>query len=357
MLLKFTDSEEVCVSFSYKDIENIFEIQNAEGKTICEYRPLLKMKVESGLEDYQYFLLQNDRDDYSENSIFPVYVSQIRIGWIFPIQALLSDQHNYSDNSHFLIYAYVASCLLLNDIKSKDEIAVSSEQIELTDFYDDSLTILVLNKKRVKEIVDFNIRDYTVSLYQKGYSYSGRGNLDSEIERIDKRLNLIAISKELRNVKYIHTLFSKEIPKEQEPFAKFHTYYQIIEILIAIVFEDKFKKFVEQLNEETSSLFDKREELGNMVLEKQRVKWLFSNYVSISSEKEKILNGQCKKLLGLNGKKTSETMAENLYSVRCLLVHSMYILNDESDELLKELNKSFLDVVIEMLLFFSTKEA
>lgn len=50
------------------------------------------------------------------------------------------------------------------------------------------------------------------------------------------------------------------------------------------------------------SLFDKRDDLGNMVLEKQRVKWLFSNYVEISGEDVAILNDCCKKLYNLTEK-------------------------------------------------------
>ena len=47
-------------------------------------------------------------------------------------------------------------------------------------------------------------------------------------------------------------------------------------------------------------------------------------------------------------------MAENLYSVRCLLVHSMYMLNEDSHALLDEVNKAFLDVIMDMLLTFRT---
>lgn len=353
MLLRFIDSDEECVSFSYNETKNIFELKNEEDKIICEYYPKLNLNAEFKPSDFQYYLLKNNREDYSENSIYQVYVFQKRIGWIFPIQALLSDQHEYCENRFFLKYAYVASCLLLNDIRSENANFLS--EIELTDFYDESTTLLVLDNGNINEIANFDVKDYTVSLYQKGYSYSGGGNLDSEIEMVDKRLNLKPISEELRNISYIHTIFANEIPKEQEAVVKFYTYYQIIEILIARVFEDKFKRFVEQLQVDIDSLFDKRDDLQEMVTEKRRIKWLFSNYVSLSGETINILNDECKEFLKFNKKKTSDIMADNLYSVRCLLVHSMYMLDDEANKLLKELNKYFLDIVIEMLLTFNSK--
>ena len=354
MLLKFKDSEEVCNSLQYIKEKNVFYLQDDAGKIISEYWPKLKLDSEYNPSQYRYLFLHNEREDYSENSIFQVYVDKQRIGWIFPIQALLSDQHDYAGNIFFLRYAYVACWLLLNNIKSENEQEISSE-IFLEDFYDNSLTILVLDNENISRLEGiFSIENYTISLYQYGYSWSGRGNLDSQIEKPDKRIHLKPIAKELQRTKYIYTMFEKEIPKIQEAFARFHTYYQIVEILISIVFEDKFKIFVDQLNKSVESLFDQREELGNMILEKQRVKWLFAEYVSISQREKNILDEQCKKLLQENNKKVGAGMAENLYSVRCLLVHSMYTLNEYSHEILEDINKAFLEVIMEMLLTFET---
>ena len=356
MLLKFKDSEDVCNSLQYEKENNVFYLQNSVGKTICEFWPKLQLDSEYNPSQYRYLFLHNEREDYSENSIFQVYVDKQRIGWIFPIQALLSDQHDYAGNIFFLRYAYVAFWLLLNNIKSENEQEISSE-IFLEDFYDNSLTILVLDNENISRLEGtFSIENYTISLYQYGYSWSGRGNLDSQIEKPDKRIHLKPIAKELQRTKYIYTMFEKEIPKIQEAFARFHTYYQIVEILISIVFEDKFKTFVDLLKNSKESLFEQRDKLGNMILEKQRVKWLFAEYVSIPQTEKNILDEQCKKLLQENSKKAGVGMAENLYAVRCLLVHSMYTLNEYSHEILEDINKAFLEVIMEMLLTFKTPQ-
>ena len=351
MYLKFKDSEEESVVLEYRKEDNIFYLENVEKNTICEYCPKLALDPEYDPARFKYHILYNEREDYSENDIFQVYVEKQRIGWIFPIQALLSNQHDYVENRYFLRYAYVACWLLLNDIKSKDEKETSSE-IFLEDFYDDSATILVLDLDNISNLKEFALEYYSVSLYQQGYAWAGKGNLDSQIEKPDKKIHLKPIAKELLKTKYIYNMFEREIPKEQEAFARFHTYYQIIEILIAIVFEDKFKKFVGQLSISTDSLFDQRDILGTMVLEKQRVKWLFAEYVRISQDEKSILDECCKIILEENGKKVGIEMAENLYSVRCLLVHNMYILNAHSHELLEDINKAFLDVLMDALSTF-----
>lgn len=64
-------------------------------------------------------MLYNKREDCTENSIYQVLVKNQRIGWIFPVQALLSRDHDYAKNSFFLKYAYVAICLLLEQIEDK----------------------------------------------------------------------------------------------------------------------------------------------------------------------------------------------------------------------------------------------
>lgn len=107
MLLKFKDSEEECSFLQYIKEENVFYLQDAAHKVVCEYYPKLNLDSEYDPLQYKYLFLHNEREDYSENSIFQVYVGEQRIGWIFPIQALLSNQHDYAANTFFLRYAYV----------------------------------------------------------------------------------------------------------------------------------------------------------------------------------------------------------------------------------------------------------
>lgn len=355
MFLKYKDSEEEVCSFNYINEENSFELKNADDKVIYEIFPILKLDPEYNPLNYECVFLHNEREEYSENSIYQVYVESQRIGWIFPLQALLSTQHDYANNIFFLKYAYVAYYILINEINSKNE-KVSKDNILLEDFYDDSLTLLILDKENISLLTEsFDINHYIVSLYKKGYSWYGKGNLESNIDKPNKIIRLKPISKELFDKKYIYTMFKNEIPKTQEAFARFHIYYQIIEILISVVFEDKFKKFRENIDSSVESLFDQRDMLSNMIVEKQRVKWLFSEYVSILQINRNRLNDECKRLLDQNKKKTYDEVAENLYTVRCLLVHSMYILDDHSHEILEDVNKAFIDVIMDILLSFKVR--
>ena len=66
-----------------------------------------------------------------------------------------------------------------------------------------------------------------------------------------------------------------------------------------------------------------------------------------------ILNELCIDLLKKNGKKINpDKTANNLYNVRCLIVHNLYSLDEYSRNLLEGLNNSFLDVIFDILFTF-----
>lgn len=64
------------------------------------------------------------------------------------------------------------------------------------------------------------------------------------------------------------------------------------------------------------------------------------------------LNDACVELLSSCGKKASKNVAENLYQVRCLLVHKLYILTDSKRITLRKINHLFLDTLIDIILTF-----
>lgn len=351
MLIRYSETGEVLTSWKYNEEDKIFEIFTNDKEKTTEYFPVLDLDTEYDPEKFRLVVLYNKRDDCSENSIYQVYVKQQRIGWIFPVQALLSKDHDFVKNKYFLKYAYVATCLLLEQIEKVDK-KVWSEDFFLEDFYDSSDNILIMDNENCHKIQDFELDQYVVSLYKNGYSFTGQGNLYSEVDLADRNIRLKAQSKDLEKIPYIVELFKTQIPGEREEFAMFYTYYQIIEILISVIFEIKFKEILSDLNENTDNLFDRREELNDIVSEKNRIKWLFSNYVNIRMDIKNALNDACMELLNSCEKKVSKNVAENLYQVRCLLVHKLYILTDSKRMILRKLNNLFLDTLIDIILTF-----
>ena len=352
MHIKYKDSHCIYSTISFDADKNTFTISGEQANSL-EYNPILKLDQEYDPHNFSYILLSNDSPLCTENSIYQVYIKKQRIGWIFPIQALLSEEHDYSADEYFLKYAFVASYLLLENIED-DNKQETPNQFLLEDYYDVKKSILVIDNDNTKKLDSFSIDNYVVGLYKYGYAYNGNGNIfaESPIIESQRRLTLKAVSSELTMIPNINFLFKEQLPIAESEVIRFYLCYQIIELLIAVVFEDQFKHILEKINLDTEQLFDQRELLTKIAGEKYRVKLLFSNYVSCETSHYTDLDMACKKLLHLNKKETSEKYYENLYSVRCLLVHRLYSLTPDSYRILQDINRPFLNLVMDILFSF-----
>ena len=351
MRLKYKDSEYIFSEFSYKKDNNYFCITPEDDTSIeiCYY-PVLQLDDEHDVNNFSYELFYN-KNNY-ENNIFQVCIDSQRIGWIFPINALLSSEHDYANNIYFLKYAYVAIYLLLRDINSIDEKKLPQD-FNFADHYDKENTIFVIDTENTKQVEDFNIEDYIVSLFKYGYTRNENGNFSPSPIKGIERLKIRPLSKELSGNPNINSLFINQfsLAKDNE-IIKFHICYQIIELLISKVFEHKLKTIIKNLSSDSENLFDLREDLSTIAAEKERIKYLFETYTTCETSDKIQIEIACKQFLELNQKKCLGNHYYNLYSVRCMLVHKLYLLNDGSYEILRKINEHLLNITIDMLFSF-----
>lgn len=183
-------------------------------------------------EDYSLFILKSWVLD-KENDIFQVFdkefykePNRVRLGWIFPIQALLSNEHQYADNKHFLKYAYVAFLKLLKNEEKyttfNPQFTTITNNYELTDFYGEDIIILVLSNSSLQKIDNFQIDNYITSLYSYGYYFCEPTENLKEIDtRSDsenpsgKKLIIQKNSPCLQKEDYLYRLF-KDLLKNEE---------------------------------------------------------------------------------------------------------------------------------------------
>lgn len=333
---------------------NMFELvgkQLDEEEIVIDVVYPLKLddEYDNRIEQFDIYLLKNPK--VNENSIFQVYDKEynIRIGWIFPIQALVSKEHDYSENEYFLKYAYIAAKkLLLNDITIENkDFDYSKEEYTVLDFYKDDDIILVVDNENTITINEYNIDDYIVSLYKYGYCFEGYNKL-KYFEEINTKLNLHRIKKNFRNEQYIVELFKSFLCKETSSLLKFYLLYQVIEMAIEKVFNIEFKSIIKSINNDPKSLFDKKEDLSTITNEKHRVRLLFNKYcngINCSDE----LKDCCNTLLELQGKKLGDSMEASLYSVRNLLVHSYREIETNNKGYIDEINFVFEECIVLLL--------
>ena len=353
MRIKYIDNHSCYTAKSFDSDNNVFELKSDDGSTLL-YRPILELNQEDP-KHYTFHLLANDSPSCSENSIFQVYVGKQRIGWVFPFQALLSSDHDYAENPYFLKYAYVATELLLQHLEETDK-RVEPEQFYLEDYYNTECNLLVLDSRNTGAIPNFNLeKDYLVGLYKYGYSFSEKGNSLANLPSSTEQsiLHIKPIATALSEIPTINYLFREQLPFANSEIMRFHLCYQIIELLIEIVFKDKFTELVAEITETPDKLSDHKDTLSKITGEKERVKELFDRYAPRTESSYRTdLDTACQKLLAESNRKVSGSYYYNLYSVRCLIVHQLYSLSKDNLEILKEINKPFLNLIMDVLFQF-----
>lgn len=296
MMIKFKINENTIVKYCNR----IFEIEDRATGNVFVYKSQLEISNLFNPDDFEIYFLYNNNEKISENSIYKLYTDDIRIGWIFPIQSLESREHDYAQDEFYLRYAYVALYKLLQMINFTNE---EYSDLSIMDYYPDNIQLLVYDTNNTKNIDNFDISKYTVSLFDKGYSYIGEGNVFTEPEEIYKNIRIRQLPASIRDISYINVLFKELVPLHETSYSKFHLLYQIIEILIGVVFNYKIKELIYEMKNSSNDLFDKREKLNDITTEKRRVVWLFNDFAKIEPQKLDRLNKLCIELLKKTVKK------------------------------------------------------
>lgn len=337
---------------SYNADKNFFSIKN--DKSEFEYHVILNIKPKLNTSRYDCYLLHNNRDETSENSIYKVYFDDIRGGWIFPIQALISKEHNYSEDDFFLQYAYLGMYFLFSSFKKDD---IDSERL-IEEKYDSNDHILLIDRDNVKPINNFSINNYVVSLFKHGYGFNKEGNTITEsIDIPNKNMKLKSIPHCLSDNVGISFIFKELITKKDSEYSLFYVLYQLVEILISKVLILVFKKQVDSIDWDETDLFEKNDTINKAISEKTRIKALFNEYSKPNNRDIDNLSNVCKRFLISSKYDTEEslknkTCVDNFYRVRCCLVHSLYKYDTSTKDLLAEVNKCFLDIIMDILLTF-----
>ncbi|MFO0055908.1 MAG: hypothetical protein ACOVQ3_13465 [Dolichospermum sp.] len=328
-------------------------------------------------EDYSLFILKS-LELNRENDIFQVYdkVADLRIGWIFPIQSLVSNKHGCAENKHFLKYAYVAFYKLLLNQENYSHFTPSSEQIEdykLTDFYGDNIIILILCKTNIDKIANFNIDNYLASLYSHSYYYcQPTENINKinncqpteDLNEIKNRANLKPSgntrlilqqnSQYLQGEPYIERLFKSLLKTEEHPLVRFYILYQVIELVLEIMFKKSFSDIIDTFQNNTDkNIYELKESIAYISSEKERISKLINALEKYFDEVSKInLHTFCNELLVAFNSKTKETLPSALYSVRSSIVHKFRNLPEKDLPKIEAINKEFENIVIKIILNF-----
>lgn len=294
------------------------------------------------------------------------------IGWLIPANAIVSNAHDLSSDSHFLLAASYA----LNSILIKIQSGIWSEKLEVLD--EDKVSLLsFLGEDAVVFIykIDafskpFKSEMIPIDLLRNGYFYRESPYLEKtdyllEIQHNPQMRITGKIRSENLSLSYdlIFELLNNNYPYQKNVVLRFFFLYQIIELLTDIVLLHDYKLFYSKLPNEINDPNELKkisEKLGNNTKQSGRINRLLNNYCSINMEVKTRLKSCCSIFLNMEDEPLE--FADAIYSIRNSIFHGYAKLektdfDQQLSDICNELYTSLIDVIETFSLIDGSEEA
>lgn len=349
----FLDQDNVILSciFPFCDKNKNGDIHTIENYSNMCCRLLHKHKVPEN-EIIQAFVKK--KNEYGK-------LKNTRIGWLIPISALISVEHDYFDDIHFGYYAFYCYIYLLNNPivlsllkEGRDFFEILNElYIEPSTIADKDSVLFVCERDNIP--TNMTIDSYEVSLYQFGY-YKKWKETNPKCRKIDKKIILEATSNvficEGRYLDEYIESYVNELFFEDNQKIRFFLLYQLVEIVIDDIMINQLNK---QLSDYKKGVVSTRglDTLVKVNTELQRIKKMIE-ISHISEEKYRDIHSICDKYLQNKGHE-SVGFPESLYHFRNMLVHRFrWVLKDELT--IKDVNDLLEILMFDILINYHTNE-
>lgn len=311
--------------------------------------------------DYHLFFLS--KKNVNENDIFVVHdqANKKRLGWIFPVNALSSNNHDYYDNPHFLKYAYVGAKKAIDECGDHvytRKADANDGVLEFSDIFDDATVLLVLYKEHVPAGLENNYELLTPSLFKHGYVSLKSGN-PNDIELLieapeERKLNIQFVSQDVDNYKIIGEILDRSIAYEKRAIFKFFFMYQIFELLIDNIYKIEQRAVTKELIEAQGDSGKTKEVISKIqefLSEKKRINLLFGEYSSVKGQLVE-LKHYCNDLLTILGKEEGGEAQDCFYKIRNFIFHQYRDFPREGEDCLSNIVAEVINILPELLSTF-----
>lgn len=276
---------------------------------------------------------------------------RIRLGWIFPIQALGSNEHEFSNNEHFLNYAKAAAVLL--GIEKFESIQPNSPN-QIEDYYNADTHVLCICNENDQ---NYNNDEYFASFYKYGYfNYSDSQILRSVEYPEMPSIKVCKVSENIKSIEFIRKIFTEFLPIVESDILYYYYLYQIFELLMEQTLHIKLAKILAGMditNASATTIKEALEEFQETLNEKKRITAIIDSQNSAQfGEYGEEFKRTSENFFIANkvNFKEKEHIAHRIYRIRNTLFHTLHKLNNL--ESLKEVNNSLvllISCVIETL--------
>lgn len=310
---------------------------------------------ENDFDFHAYEFLFLKKDDYRENDIFQVHYrnkSDLRLGWLFPIDTAFSIEHDFKDNPHYAFYINLLSLYFKEAFNTEDF-------YEFTNFH-----TLILKKESMEANGMSSSLDIICSIARSGYYYleseviraKGGFNFDSCYENLrsdfvlEEARNsgvLTVKSAKIGNFDYLIPLLKYKLRDERNYFLRFILIYQIHEYLM----ENKFYEKIEGYRQSKFNLGTVRNKIIELNTEKKLINKVF-NDSGFSNDPSTFFLDSCK--VFLEDFKEEEYFLESqntstlIYDVRNILIHNFHKYTKD-EETIKPIVDEFEKITLDLL--------
>ena len=353
----------------YTTLENIrfnteskcFEISSLDNKTTLtfEYKP--NIPNNTWVPGVVHVFLLDSEYKNAENDVFSIKIDELedgeRLGWVFPIEVLESNDSDFANDDIFNCYRQAAYHSLLTM-----DFEVNHDTSKISDIYKNKI-ICVLHRETVKKIPAFDITNYIISLYKYGYLYSSSNINYPEISTSFKNLFIennnyttIKLSKSKFNItsdEFTKSLFMKGLINQENILIRFIFLYQIIEHFITIYYDNSFQNCLNEYINGTISKNDFREKI-NSCSEKNSINHIITTSIIDTTFKQMFLDKHkifCQSI----GQECKKDFAHCIYQFRNIIVHNIRNTVSKENEM-KELVEIFEQIIIDILMSYPNNQ-
>jgi hypothetical protein len=184
----------------------------------------------------EYSFAYLSKTDFKENDIFTIRIvidkKSERIGWLFPLIALGSKEHDYGECPHFGLYAKIGGAIISSCSKKN---------------YDENTQILILKDAKLLEAEAY-VGNLTIPLMEYGYYPVVSGvkfqNKLCLVNNVSTKSLSVKKSPAVHDyLPYIKNLMSELLPKTTDPLSRFLSIYQVYELLMEKFFHLKVEEY------------------------------------------------------------------------------------------------------------------
>lgn len=365
MPITYSGADLVNLELIEEEDSNFFKLSDKENETSLLFEYLPSLIKDYSINDFEVTLFENQYLN-AENDVFQVYekLRKYRLGWMFPLSILESNENNFADNIHLNRYKFVAFQILLLAKGDSIDVKPSGFNLQLTDIYGVNTFVLILSNSNTSQIEDFSVKDYIPSLSKFGYYFRNGHPYSAVLKpksdfclkyRGKERIDVFKSENKIFDDRYFTDLFDKHLKNLDHHLVRFHLLYQVIEYMLTERFDAVFVELINNYNNSDLSKNDLIESINDLRRERGNVRAIIECVKKTPTDFDTIdLERDCTILLESHDKKVKNTLGDLIYDTRNLIVHNYRSIEQDEIESIENITHQLELLVINLIEHYST---